>query len=415
MNKYTAILSQICCAAALLVLSACGGGGGGDAPSSTKTADTSETAVTTLSGKVADGYLRGARVFLDRNGNRIYDNGEPTALSSAGGNFSLDVNPDEGDLYPVVAQVVAGQTVDEDSGLTVTEDYLLEAPKGRWAFISPLTKMVKTVQEQNPSYTELQAVLKVRSELGIDDNVSLFEDYIAKGTGGNEVTDPQLAKEYSRTHKAARVVAALLGDLQADIKQNLGGQIADDEQAAVAYMISDKVLEQAPVVKQALDGERNNVQVADVDTLIGTTSGAIDSTELDADLLILYDQRISQDLPFWDMTPPEPVSLIPPADDTASVDVTVGVIFDEALDETLISDSLVSLSGPNGELSGTVSYNAAEKKLTFVPDQVLLPFSNYQVTVKTELSDSLGNNLGQDIVWSFTTIFDQSPPPLPDF
>jgi hypothetical protein len=398
----------------LLLLSACGIEDIGNSPGGSKTSGTGGSGATTLSGTVADGYLREARVFLDRNTNRLYDNGEPTTMSVEGGAFTLEVNPGEGDLYPVVVQVIAGQTVDEDTGLTVAEDYLLEAPKGRWAFISPLTRMVKLVREKNPSFTELQAVLKVRSELGVDDNVSLFEDYLAHGTGGPNATNSQLAAEYSRAHKAARVVAALMGRLQADIDQNLGG-IADNEQAAVAFMLSDKVMEQAALIKQALDDERNIAQDADVATLVATTVAAIDSSSLDANLLNQYSLRITQNLPTWDMQPPELISSIPPTNDTSSVDVTIGIIFDEALDETLISDNLIELTGPNGMQSGTVSYNAGDKKLTFVPDQLLLPFSDYQVTLKQELSDTLGNALNEEVSWTFTTIFDQTPPALPDF
>lgn len=415
MKRYPTILSQFCCAVALLMLSACGGGGGGDAPSGTKTADSGGAAVTTLSGAVADGYLRGARVFLDRNANRLYDNGEPTTTSTAGGAYSLEVNPGEGALYSVVAQIVAGQTIDEDNGLTVSEDYLLEAPKGRWSFISPLTRMVKVVQEKNPSFTELQAVLQVRTELGIDDNVSLFEDYLSRGTGGTEAGEPLLATEYSRAHKAAQVVAALMGGLQADIEQNLGGQIADNEQAVVAYMVSDKIQEQAPLIKQALDNERNIDQQIDIAALVVSTTAAIDAAALNTDLMIQYEQRITQELPTWDMQAPGLLSKTPPANDTASVDVTLGIIFDEPLDETLLVDGLILLTGPAGLQAGTISYDAGEKKLTFVPDQLLLPFSDYQVTLKKELADSLGNSLGQDVVWSFSTIFNQTPPPLPDF
>lgn len=415
MNNYLAIFSQFCCGLMLLLLVACGGGGGGDAPSVSKTADSGVSAETTLSGTVADGYLRSARVFLDRNNNRFYDNGEPTAMSAAGGAYSLEVNPGEGDLYPVVAEVIAGQTIDEDTGSPVAKAYLLEAPKGRWQFISPLTRMVKIAREKNPSFTELQAVLKVRADFGINDNVSLFEDYLAHGTGGAQVTNVESGIEYGRAHKAAQVVAALMGSLQTDIEQNLGGQIAESEQATVAFIISDKIEEQADAIKQALDDERNLDLEVNVENLITTAEASIDPTDLDADLLAEYEQRIEQDLPTWDMQAPGLLSKVPAADDTASVDVTVGIVFDEPLDETLISDNLILLSGPSGLQPGSVSYDAVGKKLTFTPDQLLLPFSEYQVTLRKELADSLGNALEQDVVWSFTTIFNQVPPELPDF
>ncbi len=415
MNLSYKRFSYFCCGLALLLLCACGGGGGGDSTSGSKTADSGGSSLSTLSGTVADGYLRNARVFLDRNNNRLYDNGEPMAMSGAGGAFSLEVNPGDGELYPVVVDVIAGQTVDEDTGLTVTQSYLLEAPAGHWQFISPLTRMVKIIREKNPSFTELQAVLKIRSDFGINDSVSLFEDYLAKGTGGIDAGDVLSATEYSRAHKAAQVIAALMGSLQTNIEQNLGGQLANGDLQPVAYLVSDKIEGQAASIRQALDDERNTGQPVDVNALIVTTTAAIDAGNLDANMLADYLVRISQALPTWDMQPPALLSRTPPVNDTAPVDINIGVIFDEPLDETLLAGELILLSGPNGLLPGSLSYDANELKLTFTPSQYLLPFSDYQVTVKSELADSLGNQLAQDETWTFSTIFDLQPPALPDF
>src|SRR6056297_2716990 len=104
--------------ALILLLTACeGGGGGSDTSSATSTpTTTSEPTASTLSGTVADGYLQGARVFLDRNGNRVYDSGEPMTMSATGGAFTLSINPGEEQRYPVVVEVIAGVTIDEDDG-----------------------------------------------------------------------------------------------------------------------------------------------------------------------------------------------------------------------------------------------------------------------------------------------------------
>lgn len=417
MKKTTTIFQYILLGTALSLLAACGGGGGGDTPSSSKSvgSTTVSAGATTISGKIADGYLSGARVYLDRNNNRRYDNGEPTAQSTAGGAYTLEINTGEGDLYPVIAEVVAGQTVDEDGGLTVTKSYQLEAPAGRWQFVSPLTTLVKQEREKNPSLTELQAVLKVRTALGIDDNVSLFSDYLTPGTGGVQGASAQLAGEYTRTHKAARVVAALLGGLQDDISQNLGGQIAETEHNAVAYMISDQIMQQADSIKQALDNERNTAASVDVSALASSMKASIHVGNLNADMLARYEQRENQKLPTWDMQPPGLVSQSPAPGATTSIAVTVGAVFDEPLDETLISNNLLQVSGPNGLVSGVVSYDATQKRLSFTPDQVLLPYTAYQVVLNKELADTLGNSLGEDLTWNFTTTFDQTPPPLPDF
>ena len=401
------ILSMTCFP--LLFLGACGVSEDGSSTTTTRTADVNpSSSATSLSGVVADGYLTSARVFLDRNRNRLYDNGEPMAQSGVGGAFTLQVNPGEGDQYPVLAEALAGETVDEDTGVTVPHDYLLEAPPGRWTFVSPLTTLVNQELEKNPSFTEQQAVLAVKSEFGLDDDISLFSDYLAEGTG---LPDDEL----QRTHKAAQVAANLMGQLRMEITANLGGQVADEEQNPVAYMIGDQILGEANQVKQGLDNERNFGTSVNVEALTTQISDAIDEADLDSDLLVLYEQRISQGMETWDMTPPQLLSRSPLADDTASVDAIVTMTFDEPLDETLLSSGLVWLSGPGGTVAGVLDFDPEQNRLTFTPDQPLIPYSNYQVSVDGSLADVLGNPLGQDLVWAFSTVFDMTPPPLPEF
>ena len=50
----------------------------------------SSTATESFSGKVADGYLAGARVCLDLNDNQTCDDGEPSTVSSSGGAFTIE-------------------------------------------------------------------------------------------------------------------------------------------------------------------------------------------------------------------------------------------------------------------------------------------------------------------------------------
>jgi Bacterial Ig-like domain len=395
----------------IFFLSACGGGGGGDSSGTSKTVDSGDTSptVTSLSGIVADGYLRDARVFLDRNKNHLYDNGEPSTTSGAGGQYSLEVNPGEGDLYPVVVEVIAGQTVDEDNGLTVAQSYLLEAPAGHWQFVSPLTTLVKLERDKNPLFTEQQAVLSIITKLGIADNVSVFSNYLDSAGVSSAV-----AAEYVRTHKAARVVAHFLGQLRHSITLNLGGQVADGEQPLVAYLISDQIMEQADSIKQALDDERNIGSNMDVASIISIVSSDINSDNLNAELLSVYQQRLEQDLEVWDMQSPQLMNQLPAPNASTPINVVISTEFDELLDETLLSTNLIDLSGPNGLVTGQLEYDAAQKTLSFVPNELLLPLSRYQVTVNAQLADSLGNPLGQEISWAFQTVFSETPPPLPE-
>ena len=398
----------------VLIFAACSSGDGGDSSSTSRAVDSDSTTPTgtetTLSGVVADGYLRDARVFLDRNGNRSYDNGEPTVQSGVGGLYSFAVNPGEGDLYPVVVEVIAGQTVDEDTGIPVTEGYLMESPPGHWEFISPLTTLVKIERDKNPSLSEQQAVLNVRSQLGVADEVPIFSDYL-----DTQALTGLLAEEYSRTHRAAQVVANLMGLLRTEILLNLGGQIAAEEQVLVAYIISDQIQEQAEMIKQALDDERNLGVSIETTTLVSSVSAEINTGALNADLLAFYQQRIDQGLEYWDMQPPQLLTQYPPPGDNAPVNAVVSVVFDELLDETLLNSETINVSGPGGSISGQLNFDAEQKTLSFVPDQVLLPFSDYQITLSGHLADSLGNPLGEDVSWTFATIFDQTPPLLPDF
>ena len=411
MKRFLTIILSLFALLSLCLLSACGGGGGGDSSGTSRTADDGETSVvTTLTGIVADGYLRNARVFLDRNNNRVYDNGEPTAQSTAGGVYSLDVNPGDGDLYPVVVQVVAGQTIDEDTETPVANGYLLEASPGHWQFVSPLTTLVKLERDKNPSFSQQQAEIAIRSQLGITDSVSLFSDYISPGSVG-----VALAAEYSRAHRAAQIVANLMGNLREGISQNLGGVIDDAEQRLVSYMVGDQILWQATLIEQAFDNERNGGTVVDVASLTSDIADAVNLDSLDVDAIALYEQRLEQNFDSWDMSPPQVQSQSPLADDTASIDTVISLSFDELLDETLLATDTVVLTGPDGSVPGSLDYDSEQISLTFTPNQFLIPFSNYQVTVNGGLADILGNSLGTDLTWTFTTIFDQMPPPLPDF
>ena len=411
MKRFSTIVLSLFALLSISLLSACGGGGGGDSSGTSRTADDGGTsAVATLTGTVADGYLRDARVFLDRNNNRVYDNGEPTAQSTTGGGYSLNVNPGDGNLYPVVAQVVAGQTIDEDSGAPVVHSYLLESLPGHWQFVSPLTTLVTLERDKNPSFSQQQAEISVRSQLGIADSVSLFADYITFGS-----VDADLAAEYNRTHRVAQTVANLMGSLRASISRNLGGVINNSEQRLVSYMVSDQILWQLALIEEAFNNERNLGSLVDVVSLTNDISGEINTVSLDIALLALYQQRVEQNFDIWDMLPPQVQSLSPPAGDTASVGTIISLSFDEFLDETLLDDNSIELSGPNGLVSGSLNYDSEYRRLTFTPGQLLIPFSNYQVTVNGQLADILGNSLGENITWTFTTIFDQMPPPLPDF
>lgn len=87
--------------AAACVISACGGGGVTGEP---------------VSGKLIDGYISGAKVCLDMNGNGACDAGEPSGVTGADGSWELYAAQGT-DLsnYYVIADIPSSGAYDSDA------------------------------------------------------------------------------------------------------------------------------------------------------------------------------------------------------------------------------------------------------------------------------------------------------------
>jgi hypothetical protein len=189
------MLKRVTAFAAILaagIIAGCGGGGG-SAPTAT------------VSGAVADGYLRGAEVFLDKNGNYQWDVGEPKATSGPGGVYTLDVAQTDLGKYPIVCRAVAGSTVDEDTGQTVQNGYAMSAPAGVTGFISPLTSIMREKMAASPGMTMAQAMAQLRSQFNLPADADLLGDYVAGSMAGPRQAD------YQTMRQTARQMAALMG------------------------------------------------------------------------------------------------------------------------------------------------------------------------------------------------------------
>ena len=150
--------------AALLTISLIAGCGGG---SSTPAASTA------VSGKVADGYLAGATVFLDRNNNYQMDAGEPFTMTDANGAYTLMVDPADMGRYPIVAMAIKGQTVDKDTNQTVADSYMLSMPASAVSgavssnFISPMSTLIREKMAANPGMTLTDAMTQLRNQMNM--------------------------------------------------------------------------------------------------------------------------------------------------------------------------------------------------------------------------------------------------------
>ena len=190
-NKLTLSLSPL----GLLTLAACGGGSG------TGIGVGSGSSGLTVNGNVQKGPLHGAFVFLDYNGDELYDDGsgsnieEPSVLSDLAGNFSLIATEDS---FSIIAITDKG-TVDTSSGVFL-DGVKLKAPSGS----SMLTPTTTLMEEGNLTASEVVAVL------GLPETINpLTFDAFASGV------DPSEALAVEKTsHQIMSVVNAFAAGLE---------------------------------------------------------------------------------------------------------------------------------------------------------------------------------------------------------
>jgi uncharacterized protein YkwD len=107
--------------------------------------------------------------------------------------------------------------------------------------------------------------------------------------------------------------------------------------------------------------------------------------------------------PLVDTTAPTIVTRSPQADATdVSITTTITVDFDEPLLDSLIDDQSLLLSLDSSQLSGSVSYDTQNNRLSFAPDNALSAATIYTVTLGSNLQDLAGNPAASTS-WHFTT------------
>ena len=173
-----------------------------------------------ISGKVADGYLVNATVFLDKNGNYQWDAGEPLTTTDINGGYKLDVDPADVGNYPIVAMAIKGVTIDKDTNQTVANSYFLSMPKESVSgtagnnFISPLTSQLRELMETGKYSTMQQATDDLRANMGLPIGTDITADYIAANN-----TD---------MHAVAQNMATLMGNQMDQVFGTSGSTITVD-------------------------------------------------------------------------------------------------------------------------------------------------------------------------------------------
>jgi Ice-binding-like/Bacterial Ig-like domain len=105
------------------------------------------------------------------------------------------------------------------------------------------------------------------------------------------------------------------------------------------------------------------------------------------------------------LTPPTVISVAPP-DGSAGVcpSTIVTATFSKAMNPATINTTTFTLTGPGGPVAGVVTYDASSNTAIFTPSSALaIPTVTYTATITTGATDTFGNALASDFVWTFTT------------
>ncbi len=116
-----------------------------------------------LSGRVADGYIAGARVCLDTNQNGICDSNEPYAITSQNGKFNFIHLTNKQINSSLVVQITK-QSIDTDNNKAVKIPFVMLAPK-KSTFISPLTTLIACKMQLGDSL--ISAMVDVSKKTGV--------------------------------------------------------------------------------------------------------------------------------------------------------------------------------------------------------------------------------------------------------
>ncbi len=274
-------------------------------------------------GRVIDGYLRNARVWLDIDGDSQYSpgpltvvlesgatvvlpEGEPTAMSGANGTFSLDtqalvrdpaeapdIDPRE---YSLHALALPGKTVEQlpDGDRPVDSAYLMSAPPGVRQ-ITPLTTLAR--------YRSLASVGSPVPGSAAPSlaGVNLLSDYILSGD--------------QRAHAYARAFARFMASqFPVPYNEALAANGADGTERLLsrqsAYLLGLSLVRNASDIVAIVDDAASPGGYADVDA----SDLALPEVELDlSDPMLLTRQVVSAQSEYGDL-PASPSSLMTTAE-----------------------------------------------------------------------------------------------------
>jgi len=187
-----------------------------------------------LTGAVIDGYIEGATVCLDENGDGKCGATEPSSVTDKDGKYSLVVSAGQENKF-ILVDVPATAKDSDDGGRTLAaagkSAYIMSAPASLPQVVSPLTTlMVGKIKADGLTLSE--ARVRVLDELGLPAETDLHSDHVKAG-------DVQV-------HAMARQFAARLQET----KRELGADGSDPLTAMSKKLKDQNAALGEPVTKQ---------------------------------------------------------------------------------------------------------------------------------------------------------------------
>ncbi|HZW13856.1 MAG TPA: Ig-like domain-containing protein [Noviherbaspirillum sp.] len=180
-----------------------------------------------IAGSVADGFIKGATVFADANGNGVWDEGEAKTTTDKNGNFTL--TNAKGTL------IVTGGT---DISTNLPHTGVLKAPEGS-KVVNPLTALQQALVEQGKSAAEAQTA--VAKALGLPESVNL-QDYDPLATAfSSTATSAERATAVKLQAAAAKVQNLLVTASKALVGAAGSGANAVDATKAVLASLASNI------------------------------------------------------------------------------------------------------------------------------------------------------------------------------
>jgi hypothetical protein len=232
-----------------------------------------------LSMQVMDGYVSGARVFIDENGDGVLSVGEWSGLTNSSGTVVLPITAKAG-------QLIASGGTDILTGKAFTG--VLTAPAGS-TVVSPITTMIDSLMSTGQAADVISAAATIQRALGVSADVSAltFDPLASLASGTSDNATKQIALAML---SAQQQIATVIAQVATVVAQ--GGNAQEVSRAS-----ADVVAALASTLAQSQSGGQSRVvDLTDAQTIVSTIQQTAVGTgvNLSAEMVVSVAQMVSK-------------------------------------------------------------------------------------------------------------------------